>query len=304
MSVKHRVVLAKVAIVIIAVLVVLLAVVNDFVLVEAFPSTAYALPLIIAVAALAIRALNVHSGRLSLRNEICSTVENINAFMDEEFVLLNDSLNQIRDLAQDAVFNLTKNLYRLSNHVNTQKEVFQDLMNICISPQVIENLKAEGKDETYLEGIARIVRQLVSVSKDMASDPTCSEDDVVEAVNSIEATLSQYLAELSDSSSKELGNAVRSLQFEDIVTQLVGEARSQLKEIGELSNDLGVEVRKLRLEEHVSLEVAYKVVQQIQKDIVVYADRARVIRKPNIEQTSLTEGTVEFFSLESQAIND
>ena len=304
MSVKHRVVLAKVALAIIAGLVALLAVVNDFILVEAFPSTAYTLPLIIAVAALTIRAIDVHGGRESLRNEICSTVENINTFMDEEFVLLNGSLNQIRNLAQDAVFNLTKNLYRLSNHVNTQKEVFQDLMNICISPQVIENLKAEGRDETYLEGIAKIVRQLVSVSKDMVSDPADSEDDVVEVVNSIEATLSQYLSELSDSSSKELGNAVRSLQFEDIVTQLVGEARSQLKEIGELSNDLGVEVSKLRLEEHVSLEVAYKVVEQIQRDIVVYADRARVIRKPNIDQSSLTEGTVEFFSPESQAISD
>ena len=304
MSVKHRVFWAMVALAIIAGLVAILAVVNDFILVEAFPSTVYTLPLIVAVVALAIRAVNAHGGRESLRNEICSTVENINTFMDEEFVLLNGSLNQIRNLAQDAVFNLTKNLYRLSNHVNTQKEVFQDLMNICISPQVIKNFKAEGKDETYLEGIAKIVRQLVSVSKDMVSDPAGSEDDVVEVVNSIEATLAQYLSELSDSSSKELGNAVRSLQFEDIVTQLVGEARSQLKEIGELSNDLGVEVSKLRLEEHVSLEVAYRVVQQIQKDIVVYADRARVIRKPNIDQSSLTEGTVEFFSPESQAISD
>ena len=100
----------------------------------------------------------------------------------------------------------------------------------------------------------------------------------------------------SSQSSKDVGEAVRSLQFEDIVTQLVADAQYRLDEMNLLVKALNSRTDKMKYIEGDQEPIgALEIVHEIQADAQERIERLRKMRQKPVGQSSLDEGSIELF---------
>jgi len=101
----------------------------------------------------------------------------------------------------------------------------------------------------------------------------------------------------SRQSHQDVGRAIQSLQFEDIVTQLVADAQYRLDEMNLLVKALNQRTDHLKVVDRDKSEdaVAMEVVAQIQEDTKSRIEKLRGMRSKPVDQSSLDEGSVELF---------
>ena len=104
------------------------------------------------------------------------------------------------------------------------------------------------------------------------------------------------VAAFSTQSSKDVDEAIRSLQFEDIVSQLVAGAQGRLEEVNQLVSTLNARVDRLKVIDAENEPLgALEIVESIRSDVVEYTERLRASRAQPVGQSSLDEGSVELF---------
>ena len=99
-----------------------------------------------------------------------------------------------------------------------------------------------------------------------------------------------------EQSSKDVGEAIRSLQFEDIVTQLVSEAQYRLDEMNLLVKALNSRADHIKLVEAGKGSLgSLEVVREVQAETEERIQKMRKLRQKPVGQSSLDEGSVELF---------
>ncbi len=142
-------------------------------------------------------------------------------------------------------------------------------------------LQGEKTEDPKRKGASVAIRRMAQARKQMAH-----MRDVV-AMN---------VAAFSTQSTKDVNAAVQSLQFEDIVTQLVDGAKQRLADMNQLVTSLNKEVNHLKLVASAEEPIGVlKVVRQIEADIEEYTERLKASRTEPVGQTSMDEGSVELF---------
>ncbi|MDX1569720.1 MAG: hypothetical protein R3200_04480 [Xanthomonadales bacterium] len=311
----------------------------------------------------------VESLDASIRESVCTIVDRVNLFIDEEVKSLNDSLQQIESLAKDAVVTLSQTLTSLNHQVRAQSQLLTQLAGISAGePGAAVAQEGDDEDEgapswgqyvddsrSVIEYFLRLLEEVSNqrqevakglkelstqagrtrdaldtlppgVSKDLRmsvaklraqaqrqiklidESPSLARerDDATRAISRMEKARTQ-LQEMRDvvvmnveafekQSSQDVGRAVRSLQFEDIVTQLVAGAKGRLEEMNRLVGDLTSRVEYLKLVEVEEEPIgALRVVQEINQDVVTYTEKLRASRTSPVGQSSLDEGSIELF---------
>ncbi len=120
-------------------------------------------------------------------------------------------------------------------------------------------------------------------------------DITQDQLKQINAFISENLDVLSGEISTGVGMAVRSLQFEDIVSQLVNNASIRLETMGALIGKLKAKVGRLKVVGTGSDLDAMQVVHDIQSDVSIFLEGLHAARKKPVQQTSVSEGTAELF---------
>ena len=300
----------------------------------------------------------------SVRRSICSIVDRVNLFIDEEVKILNESLHQIESLAKDAVATLSSSLHSLNHQVRSQSRLLHKLSGITAgateeppavesattswnqfiedSRTVIEYFLSLLEDvqgqrerfETVLKGIMVEVNrtrdavdtlppgtpkdvrlgvtrlrtllqrqiQVFGESPKMErqrSDAALAIDRIEQARTQLEQmrdTVMMNIEAFARQSHKDVGRAVQSLQFEDIVSQLVTGAQGRLDEMNQLVSSLTRRVEYLKLVDADKEPIgALKVVEEIEMDVVTFTEKLRASRSKPVGQSNLDEGSVELF---------
>lgn len=117
-----------------------------------------------------------------------------------------------------------------------------------------------------------------------------------EKLQGMRDVVAMSVAAFSTQSSKDVDEAIRSLQFEDIVSQLVAGAQGRLDEVNQLVSTLNSRVDRLKVIDAESEPLgALEIVENISSDVVEYTERLRASRHQPVGQSSLDEGSVELF---------
>ncbi len=300
--------------------------------------------------------------RGDVRDAICTIVDRINQFIDEEVGILHGSLEQIQALAKDAVGSLSKSMHSLNHQVQRQSKLLDELSGITSNrgrtEQDPESLSlgkfvddsqsviryfmtllnelgeqrdsyvqslAQLKDQTgqlreataqYTGENARDIRTRIATIRTLTDRQTDrigqsktwadAHGDANQAVKRMQDSrdklqgmrdvVAMSVAAFSTQSSKDVDEAIRSLQFEDIVSQLVAGAQGRLDEVNQLVATLNSRVDRLKVIDAEDEPLgALEVVENIHSDVVKYTERLRASRHQPVGQSSLDEGTVELF---------
>lgn len=291
----------------------------------------------------------------SIKSHVYQIVDRINLFIDEEVLMLDESLKQIEGLAKDAVSNLAHSLHSLKHQVTTQSRLLNQLAGVSTPGaergnkrdwgQVVDDYQSviqyflslldevtsnhesvtrsfEQIDtrmrqarqvldrESYnkLADLRRAVADMQGLLKKQQLEHSGAREQAQarSAVERIEETRSELhkmrdvvamnVEAFKSQSQKDMGRAVQSLQFEDIVTQLVAGAKARLDEMNSLVRSLKERVERLEvIEADIDVDEVLSVVETINLEVVGYTDKLRSERHRPVAQTSMEEGSIELF---------
>lgn len=151
--------------------------------------------------------------------------------------------------------------------------------------------------EHFLTDARRSLGEMTSWDSDMnlATLAKGRIDITRDQLKQMNAFISENLDVLSGQISTGVGMAVRSLQFEDIVSQLANNASIRLNRMGALIGKLKAKVGRLKVVGTGSDLDAMQVVREIQSDVSIFLEDLHDARNKPVQQASVSEGTVELF---------
>ena len=101
------------------------------------------------------------------------------------------------------------------------------------------------------------------------------------------------LSELTNGITKNVANAVRSLQFEDIVQQLTVHSHSRVEQMALLLSRLGNSLDKLNTIDSEKIDLMTQTIMEMQDDLQNFCN---AVEKENpVKQHSMREGKIELF---------
>jgi len=142
------------------------------------------------------------------------------------------------------------------------------------------------------------ISELASKDMNFAIQSKARVDDMLMQVSALNEMVGERLQDVSVISSnidQMVGNAVRSLQFEDIVRQLTEYTQLHLQKAASLVNELHAGLQSLRAAEKDGLRIYMQELANLKLHIDGLAnDRSHLKSKP-VEQASMDEGEIELF---------
>ena len=142
------------------------------------------------------------------------------------------------------------------------------------------------------------ISELASKDMNFAIQSKARVDDMLMQVSALNEMVGERLQDVSVISSnidQMVGNAVRSLQFEDIVRQLTEYTQLHLQKAASLVNELHAGLQSLRAAEKDGLRLYMQELANLKLHIDGLAnDRSHLKSKP-VEQASMDEGEIELF---------
>jgi methyl-accepting chemotaxis protein len=216
------------------------------------------------------------------------------------------SMDQYVDDAQSVI----KFFLDLLDAISEQREaVLESNHKTTAQIDELDKLASSGASSTELRLIIGRIRSMVKRQSDMierASTEMKEGTQTKQAMRRMDETREQLLGmrdmvamnveAFTEQSSKDVGEAVRSLQFEDIVTQLVAEAQYRLDEMNLLVKALNSRADHIKLMESGERPIgSLEIVREIQADAEERIEKMRSLRQKPVGQSSLDEGSVELF---------
>jgi methyl-accepting chemotaxis protein len=216
------------------------------------------------------------------------------------------SMDQYVDDAQSVI-----NFFlELLDAVAAQRELILE-GNAKTSEQIndLDKMAASGASSTEIRLIIGRVRSMVKRQSDVVERSASALKDsnrTEQAMRRMDATREQLMGmrdmvamnveAFTEQSSKDVGEAVRSLQFEDIVTQLVAEAQYRLDEMNLLVKALNSRADHIKLMDAGDQSLgSLEIVREVQAEAEERIEKMRNLRQKPVGQSSLDEGSVELF---------
>jgi methyl-accepting chemotaxis protein len=158
--------------------------------------------------------------------------------------------------------------------------------------------KVIGESMRAIEGARQAIAKLASQDMNFAIQAknrvNTMLDHLTQLNQSVEGTLGS-VSGISVEVNDLVGNAVRSLQFEDIVTQLANYSERHLDRIQQLVNRIQVGLEELRASEERQPRDFLVAVQHLQSEIDSFVEREFSLDSKPVDQASMGEGDVELF---------
>ena len=216
------------------------------------------------------------------------------------------SMDQYVDDAQSVI----SYFLDLLDAISSQQQAIID-GNLKTGNQVdnLDKLVAAGASSTEVRLIIGRVRSMVKRHGDLLERATTAIHDnnaTQQAMRRMDATREQLMGmrdmvamnvtAFTQQSNKDVGDAIRSLQFEDIVTQLVSEAQYRLDEMNLLVKALNSRSDHLKLMDAGERSIgSLKIIRDVQAETAKRIEKMRNLRQKPVAQATLDEGSVELF---------
>ncbi|MCB1774111.1 MAG: methyl-accepting chemotaxis protein [Gammaproteobacteria bacterium] len=158
--------------------------------------------------------------------------------------------------------------------------------------------KVIGQSIHSIDGARQAISQLASQDMNFAIQAKTRVNTMLEHLTQLNQSVEGALGSVSGISSEVnelVGNAVRSLQFEDIVTQLASYSERHLDRIQELVNRIQVGLGELRSSEERQPRDFLIAVQHLQADLDRFVEQEFSLDRKPVDQASMGEGDVELF---------
>jgi methyl-accepting chemotaxis protein len=155
-----------------------------------------------------------------------------------------------------------------------------------------------GKSMRAIEDARAAIAQLASQDMNFAIQAKSRVNEMLEQLTRLNQTVEGSLDEVSDISGEVnvlVGDAVRSLQFEDIVRQLAAYSERHLDRIHGLIKRIHAGLAELRASEQRSPRDFVDVLGAMKQEIDDYLSEARASDSKPVSQGSMAEGEVELF---------
>ena len=173
----------------------------------------------------------------------------------------------------------------------------------------LEKLVSGGASQNEIRLIIGRIKSMVERQDDMIQrSPTALEgsretqqamhrmDTTKEQLTGMRDMVAMNVEAFKEQSSKDVGEAIRSLQFEDIVTQLVSEAQYRLDEMNLLVKALNSRAGHLKLIDEGDESLgSLEIVREVQAEVEERIQKMLKQRQKPVSQSSLDEGSVELF---------
>ncbi len=153
-----------------------------------------------------------------------------------------------------------------------------------------------GNSRGNIEHARETVSRIASKDMNFAIQSKTRVDEMMGQIDTMNQRIENQLQDVSQLSAriaKSVGGAVRSLQFEDLVNQLVGHSERNLDRLQDIVAVLDNELPGLRKTASAVTADCGQAVQQI-RDMIQEHSRMDQVHKP-VAQTSMSEGDIELF---------
>ena len=158
--------------------------------------------------------------------------------------------------------------------------------------------KVIGESIHSIDGARTAIAQLASQDMNFAIHAKNRVNTMLDHLTQLNQTVEGALGSVSGISGEVnelVGNAVRSLQFEDIVTQLAKYSGRHLDRIQELVNRIHTGLGELRSSEERRPRDFLIAVQHLQNDLDSFVEQEFSLDSKPVDQASMGEGDVELF---------
>lgn len=155
-----------------------------------------------------------------------------------------------------------------------------------------------GDSMSNIDGAREAINQLASQDMEFAVQSKADMHDMLAQMQGINSRVEGALGEVSKLSGEIdglVGNAVRSLQFEDIVRQLTEYSGRNLDRVQTMVGSMHQGMLALRESEAQGPEAFVMAVRTMQQDIDTYLTQEKQNEHRPVEQQSMSEGDVELF---------
>jgi len=155
-----------------------------------------------------------------------------------------------------------------------------------------------GQSMHSIEAARQAIAQLASQDMNFAIQAKTRVNTMLEHLTELNQSVEGALGSVSGISGEVnelVGNAVRSLQFEDIVTQLASYSERHLDRIQALVNRIQVGLDELRSSEERAPHDFLVAVQHLQTDLDAFVEQEFNLDSKPVDQASMGEGDVELF---------
>lgn len=156
-----------------------------------------------------------------------------------------------------------------------------------------------GSSRADINQARETVAKLASKDMNFAIQSKSRVDSMMTQLEGMNTRLAEQLSEVSGLSGRineAVGNAVRSLQFEDLVTQLVGYSSGRLDQVQQITGSLGLRIaapQELEAQDD-RLQALIQALIRLREDLAKQGRGAQAAHKP-VVQANMQEGDIELF---------